>query len=146
MDENKKKLFEITIDATVENLEKVIEFIDDHLIKVGCSQKIKTEIDIAVDELFSNIANYAYRQNVGKATVKIELSDEPNEVIITFEDSGKPYNPLDKEDPDVTLPLEKRKIGGLGIYMVKKSMDDIKYEYKNDHNILKIKKNLKKEN
>ena len=146
MDENNKNLFEMTVDATLENLDKVIQFVEEHLERVGCLQKIKTEIDVAVDEIFANISSYAYSPKVGDATIKIEFDNELKEVEITFIDSGKPYNPLEKEDPDVTLPLEKRKIGGLGIYMVKKSMDDMKYEYKNNHNILKIKKKLKKEN
>ena len=98
--------------------------------------------DVAIDELFGNIAHYAYSPETGPATVGVEVRENPMAVIITFMDHGIPYDPLEKEDPDVTLSLEERQIGGLGIYMVKKSMDEITYEYKDGQNILKIKKNL----
>jgi len=100
------------------------------------------QIDIAIDELFGNIAQYAYNPEVGPATVRVEVQEDPIAVIITFIDNGMPYDPLAKEDPDVTLSAEERGIGGLGIYMVKKTMDDVTYEYKNGQNILKIKKNI----
>mgnify|MGYP003080580628 CR=1 FL=1 len=100
------------------------------------------QIDIAIDEVFSNIAHYAYHPSVGSATVKIEVIEEPMSVVITFIDGGTPYNPLEKEDPDITLSAEEREIGGLGIFMVKKSMDSIDYEYKDGQNILRIKKNI----
>jgi anti-sigma regulatory factor (Ser/Thr protein kinase) len=79
---------------------------------------------------------------VGPATIKVEVTQDPLAVVITFIDSGVPYDPLAKDDPDVTLSAEQRAMGGLGIYMVKKSMDDITYEYKNGQNILRIKKNF----
>ena len=101
-----------------------------------------TDADIAIDEVFSNITHYAYHPSVGSATVKIEVIEEPMSVVITFIDGGTPYNPLEKEDPDITLSAEEREIGGLGIFMVKKSMDSIDYEYKDGQNILRIKKNI----
>jgi anti-sigma regulatory factor (Ser/Thr protein kinase) len=100
------------------------------------------QINIAIDELFGNIAHYAYDPNVGPATVKVEVIEDPMAVIITFIDSGVPYDPLAKADPDITLSADERDFGGLGIYMVKKSMDDITYEYKDGKNILRIKKNI----
>ena len=100
------------------------------------------QIDIAIDELFGNIAHYAYNPEVGNATVRVEVSEDPLAVIVTFIDNGIPYDPLRKDDPDITLSAEEREIGGLGIYLVKKSMDEISYEYKNGQNILKIKKNI----
>ena len=103
--------------------------------------KAQMQIDIAIDELFGNIANYAYNPEIGSATVRVEVTEEPT-VIITFIDHGVPYNPLEKTDPDTSLSAEEREIGGLGIFMVKKSMDHISYEYKNGQNILRIKKNL----
>ena len=96
----------------------------------------------AIDELFGNIANYAYNPDVGPATVRVEIKREPLSVIITFIDHGVPYDPLLNRDPDTTLSAEERKIGGLGIYMVKKSMDGIRYEYKDGRNILTIEKIL----
>ena len=133
---------ELTIDATTSNISAVTDFVNEQLEVHGCSMKVQTQIDIAIDELFSNIARYAYHSEVGAATVRIELMEEPLSVVITFIDGGIPYDPLKKEDPDTTLSAEEREIGGLGIYMVKKSMDAVEYEYKDGQNILKITKNL----
>ena len=104
--------------------------------------KAQMQIAIAIDELFGNIAHYAYNPEIGQATVRVEVVEDPLSVVITFIDNGVPYDPLAKADPDTTLSAEERDIGGLGIYMVKKSMDEIAYEYKDGQNILKIKKNL----
>ena len=133
---------ELTLAATVENLETVTEFVNAQLELLDCPIKAQMQIDIAIDELFGNIAHYAYNTEVGSATVRVEVSEAPLAVIITFIDNGVPYDPLGKDDPDITLSAEEREIGGLGIYMVKKSMDEITYEYKDGQNILKIKKNI----
>jgi anti-sigma regulatory factor (Ser/Thr protein kinase) len=133
---------ELTINAAVENIETVTAFVDEQLEALGCPLKAQTQIDIAIDELFSNIAHYAYNPEVGPATVRVEVTQDPLAVVVTFIDNGKQYDPLAKEDPDVTLSAEERDIGGLGIYIVKKSMDDISYEYKDGQNILRIKKNI----
>lgn len=135
---------EFTVEAAVENIGKVTEFIDGQLEEFGCPIKAQMQIDIAVDELFGNIAHYAYDPDTGPATVQVEVRQEPMEVIITFIDNGIPFDPLARADPDITLSAEERKIGGLGIYMVKRSMDDISYEYKDGRNILKIRKLLDK--
>lgn len=135
-----KQVQEFHVDATVENIGKVTQFVDNQLEELGCPIKAQMQIDIAIDELFGNIAHYAYNPEVGPATVQVEVTDDPLAVIITFIDHGVPYDPLAKEDPDITLSIEERQSGGLGIYMVKKSMDEITYEYKNGQNILKIKK------
>ena len=133
---------ELTIAATVENIETVTDFVNEQLEALDCPMKAQMQIDIAIDELFSNIAHYAYNPEVGDATVRVEVTEDSLAVVITFIDKGVPYDPLAKDDPDTTLSAEDRKIGGLGIYMVKKSMDDITYEYKDGQNILKIKKKL----
>ena len=133
---------ELKLAATVENIEVVTDFVNEQLEALDCPMKAQMQIDIAIDELFGNIAHYAYKPEVGDATVCIEVIDDPLAVIITFIDNGVPYDPLAKADPDVTLSAEEREIGGLGIFMVKKSMDDIAYEYKDGQNILKIKKNI----
>ena len=133
---------ELNIAATVENIEVVTDFVNEQLEALDCPMKVQMQIDIAIDELFGNIAHYAYHPEVGDATVRVEVTEDPLSVVVTFIDNGVPYDPLAKEDPDTTLSVEERKIGGLGIYMVKKSMDDIAYEYKDGQNILKIKKNL----
>ena len=133
---------ELTLAATVENIETVTEFVNAQLELIDCPIKVQMQIDIAIDELFGNIAHYAYNTEVGSATVRVEVSEAPLAVIITFIDNGVPYDPLGKDDPDITLSAEEREIGGLGIYMVKQSMDEITYEYKDGQNILKIKKNI----
>ena len=133
---------ELTLSATLENVPKVTEFVDEQLEAHGCSMKAQTQIDIAIDELFSNIVHYAYHPGVGPATVRVEVLEEPLSVIITFIDQGVPYDPLSNADPDVTLSAEDREIGGLGIYIVKKNMSEITYEYKDGKNILRIRKDL----
>lgn len=133
---------ELTINATVENIPEVTAFVDEQLEAFDCPMKAQMQIDIAIDELFSNIAYYAYNPDVGPATVRVEVVEDPMAVVITFIDKGVPYDPLAREDPDTTLSAEERDLGGLGIYMVKKSMDEVTYEYKDGQNILKIKKNI----
>ena len=134
---------ELVIDASTDKLDEVIAFVDTQLENYECSMKTQMQIDIAVEEIFVNIANYAYNPEIGDATIRVEVSNEPLAVAITFLDHGKPYDPLAKEDPDVTLSAEERDIGGLGIFMTKKSMDNIRYEYKDGQNILRLKKNLR---
>ncbi|MBQ3002764.1 MAG: ATP-binding protein [Clostridia bacterium] len=133
---------ELTIAATVENIETVTDFVNEQLESLDCPPKAQMQIDIAIDELFGNIAHYAYNPEIGSATVRVEVTENPLAVVITFIDNGVPYDPLAKEDPDVTLSAEERGIGGLGIYMVKKTMDEITYEYKDGQNILSIKKKI----
>ena len=133
---------EMTVDAAIENIPAVTAFVEEQLEKYDCTMKAQMQIDIAIDELFSNIAQYAYTPKTGKATVRLEVTEDPMAVVITFIDNGVPYDPLAKEDPNVSLPADERQIGGLGIFMVKKSMDEITYEYKNGQNILTIKKHI----
>ncbi len=132
----------ITVDAVIENMDAVTGFIEEQLENMECPMKMQMQINIAVDEVFSNIANYAYGDVAGTATICVEQGLEPRSVILTFIDSGKPYNPLSAEDPDISLSAEDRQIGGLGIFMVKKIMDEVYYEYKNGQNVLKVKKYL----
>ena len=133
---------EIDITAVVENLSTVIDFVDEQLQAANCPMKIQMQIDVAVEEIFVNICNYAYSPDVGPATVRVSITDQPPMVDITFIDNGVPYDPLKREDPDISLSAEQRGIGGLGIFIVKKSMDDVKYEYRDGHNILTLKKGL----
>ena len=133
---------EMTLEATVGNIPIVTDFINTELEALECPMKAQMQIDIAVDELFGNIAQYAYDPLTGPATVRVEVDDDPMAVIITFIDHGKPYDPLAGKEPDITLNAEDREVGGLGVFLVKKTMDEITYEYKNGQNILKIRKNM----
>ena len=94
------------------------------------------------EEIFINIASYAYAPDKGRATVRVEVSGEPVSVTITFIDHGIPYDPLSRQDPDVTKSAEDREIGGLGIFLTRKIMDDLSYEYRDGKNILTLKKKL----
>lgn len=133
---------ELEIDAVAENLPQVTEFVDRRLEAAGCPARAQLQINIAVEEIFVNIANYAYAPGKGKVALRMEVTDEPVMVRITFVDYGIPYNPLAREDPDVTLSAQEREIGGLGIYMTKKIMDDVSYEYRDGQNILTMRKDL----
>ncbi len=132
---------ELKIDAKVEKLNEVLAFMDAELEAVDCPMKTQIALDIAVEEIFVNIAHYAYgAEGAGGAVLQFEIS--PEEAMITFIDEGTAYDPLAKEDPDITLSAEERPIGGLGIFMVKKSMDDVTYRREDDKNILTIRKKL----
>jgi anti-sigma regulatory factor (Ser/Thr protein kinase) len=138
----KKMKNELTLDAVIENIDVVTDFVNELLDAYHCPNKAKMQIDIAIDELFGNIAHYAYNPAKGPATVRVEVGENPLAVILTLIDQGKPFDPLSKSDPDITKNADERDIGGLGIYMVKKTMDEITYEYLNGQNILKIKKKM----
>ncbi|MBO4676328.1 MAG: anti-sigma factor antagonist [Oscillospiraceae bacterium] len=133
---------EMEIEATDENLSAVQSFVEEQLEAVGCAPRAQMQIGVAVEEIFINIAHYAYAPDKGKATVRVEVSDDPVTVTITFVDHGVPYDPLAKPDPDVALPAGERPVGGLGIFLTKKLMDDVSYEYRNGQNILTLKKKL----
>ncbi len=133
---------ELTLDAAVENLDQVLAFVDAELKAMECPAKTQMQIDVAVEELFVNIASYAYAPGTGSATLRVEPHSDPKRISITLIDSGMPYNPLARPDPDVTLPAEERQIGGLGVYMVKKSMDEVSYEYRNGKNVMTIIKKI----
>lgn len=132
----------LEIEARRENLSQVLAFVDEQLEQADCPMRSQLQIDIAVEEIFVNIASYAYNPNVGAATILTEVEQDPLTVTLTFMDSGVPYDPLAKADPDVSLSAEERQIGGLGIFMVKKSMDEVRYRYENGQNILTLKKKL----
>ena len=133
---------EMEIEALAENLPEVQAFVNEHLKATDCPPKAKMQIALAVEEIFINIASYAYAPDKGKATVRVEVSEDPVTVTITFVDHGMPYDPVAREDPDISLPAEQRDAGGLGIFMTKKVMDDVSYEYRDGQNILTLKKNL----
>ncbi len=118
----------------------MLAFVDAELETLDCGMRVITQIDVAVEEIFVNISSYAYDPEIGAATIRVEVTDEPVSVVISFIDNGKPYDPLAKSDPNLKIPIKERKKGGLGIFMVKKSMDDVTYEYKDGQNILTIKK------
>ena len=129
---------EIIIEAKIENLYKVMDFINSALDSGNCTAKLKNDINIAVEELFINVASYAYNSR-GGVIVGIDIDDS---ITLKIADSGKPFNLLEKTDPDISKPIMEREIGGLGILMVKKLMDDISYEYIDNKNVLTLRKRI----
>lgn len=129
---------EITLDANAESIASLTAFVEEYLEPFEGSMKAVTQISVAIDELVSNIVNYSGAKNY---TVRIDVS-ESKVATLTFIDAGIPYNPLQKDDPDITLSAEERKIGGLGIFLVKKTMDDVRYSRENEKNVLTIEKQL----
>lgn len=132
---------EMTAIAEVEKLDDVLAFLDSFLEENECPMKTQIQLDVALEEMFVNVCNYAYTPNKGNVTISLSLASDPRGVLVTLTDSGVPYNPLLKEDPDTTLAAEDREIGGLGIFMVKKSMDEVFYEWTNNQNIFTMRKN-----
>lgn len=123
--------------AADEELPNVLSFVEQELEKMECPMKICMQITVSVEEIFVNIAHYAYDGKSGKMKLGIRAEDD-GEVLIRFSDRGMPFDPLGKADPDIMLSADDRQIGGLGIYMVKKTMDNVKYKYENGQNVLTI--------
>ncbi len=135
---------ELTIEAIPENLQQVFDFIIPKMEATGCDKKTIRTCKLCAEEIFTNIASYAYDPKVGyvKVGVDIETVPPPIKLVFSFTDEGVPYDPLSHEDPDLEADLSERQIGGLGIFLVKDKMDDMTYEYKDGKNILRIVKNL----
>ena len=133
---------EIEVDATVDNLDLVNGFVEELLTSLDCSMKLEMQLSLVVEEIFVNIASYAYEGKTGKAVVQGGVEKDSATVKLVFIDEGMPYNPLEKEDPDISLSAEERGIGGLGIFLVKKNVDDISYEHKDGKNILTLWKKM----
>lgn len=133
-------MLEKKFEAKENNLAEVLQFVENELETKELPMKLSMQISVCVEEIFTNIARYAYSEKEEDVTLGISYSDD--ELIMRFVDHGMPFDPLAKKDPDVTLSAEERDIGGLGIFIVKKTMDDVKYEYKNGKNVLTIRKKI----
>lgn len=133
---------ELTLPAKTELLDTVTGFVLARLKENGCSEEDQMIIAIAAEEIFVNIAHYAYGPDGGEATVRFRMDKAASTAEISFSDRGTPYNPLARQDPDISLGAEERSIGGLGIFMVKESMDGTQYEFKDGANILTIRKKI----
>ena len=127
---------ELTIDAKVENLHHVTGLVEELLEELGCSMSFQLQFTVAVEEMFVNIASYAYGDKTGKAVIQLELTEDPKGICITFTDFGVAFDPLKRQEPDVTLPASKRAVGGLGIFMARKNTDQMDYRYEDGKNIL----------
>lgn len=131
----------LTVLALPGNLERVQEFVGE-AAGDDCSLKTRMQLDLAVEEIFINICSYAYAPDVGDAEIRVRSMEEPAAVVMVFSDWGVPYNPLEKEDPDVTVLASERQVGGLGIFLTKKVMDELRYEYRDGKNLLTLVKRL----
>ena len=126
----------ITIPAQIDKLDVLQDFIS----ALMPDEKVLNNVLIAAEEIFVNIAHYAYTPDTGDVFVDADINQ--NHIILEFRDSGKPYDPVNRIDPDTSLSAEEREIGGLGIFMVKKLMDEVRYEYRDGENCLTICKNM----
>ena len=133
---------EQTFLAKVENLNDVLGFVEQTLEGFECSMKIQTAICVAIEELFVNVAHYAYPDGEGDMTLSIGFEEESRTVTFRMTDKGIPFDPLKKPDPDITLSAEERDIGGLGIFITKKTMDSVHYANENGENILTMHKKI----
>lgn len=133
---------ELTLEATREHLGDALAFLEAKLEEMDCPLRAQMQISVAADELLSNIVNYAYPDKTGTFTLRVEAADDPPGAVLTFSDEGIPYDPLSQAEPDVSLPAEERAIGGLGIFLVRKTMDEVAYRYEDGKNILRIRKDF----
>lgn len=131
-------MLEITVKASVDEIRTATDFVNRQLTLAGCDEWFRIQIDVAIDEILGNIARFAYRQEAGSATVRFDTENDPRSVVLTFIDSGPPYDPSTAAVPEISLPARERAIGGLGLFMVRKIMDDLSYSYRNGQNILTV--------
>ncbi len=137
-----KPLTERIFKAEEKNIDSVIDFTQSELARADCPVKLQTSVCVAIEEIFVNIAKYAYPDSEGTAKISIDINEKTNIASFIISDNGIAFDPLKKDDPDITLPAEKREIGGLGIFIVKKTMDSVGYTRKNGENILTMTKKL----
>ena len=135
---------EFKYEAILTNLATLMAETDTILEQFECPFKVQTQVDVSVDEVFTNICSYAYPSQTGSVSVLIKVYEKPKRIAISFIDEGVPYNPLEKEEPDITLSADERPIGGLGIFMVKRMMDEMDYEYSEGKNVLTLLKIIEK--
>lgn len=133
---------ELTVEARDEQLAVVQDFVQELLDSAGVSLKAQMQISIAVEEIFVNISHYAYTPNIGSATIRIRITENPPELTLVFLDRGIPYDPTKAESPDLSLPADEREVGGLGIFMTKQLVDKVSYEYRDGQNILTLLRRL----
>ena len=130
---------EITIPAEKNNIDTINKFIDSEFKNYNYSEEFIRQIKIIVDEIFTNISSYAYTSDYSNSkNMKLTIDQNPDEILLRFEDSGVPYNPLLSKTPNITLSVEERNIGGLGLFLAKNMSDNIDYKYEHGKNILTI--------
>ena len=131
-----------TFPAKVDALSDVLGFVDQTLESYECPMKIQMAICVAIEEVFVNVAHYAYGDGEGDVTFSIGFNAQSREITFRMTDKGTPFDPLQKPDPDITLSAEDREIGGLGIFITKKTMNTVTYAYENGENVLTMIKKI----
>ena len=142
IDRRGRSMKQLTVPARRDRLDDVLAFIEGELLAAGCPAKARLQLSLAAEEVFVNIADYAYGGGEGEATVSMDVSGNPPVATVIFSDEGAPHDPLEKQDPDVTLPVDDREIGGLGIFLMKKSVDEVRYRREDGRNLLTLTKAL----
>ncbi len=140
-----KKSLKLDVEANPDQMPKVLHFVEEQMRPLRFSVTERSLMKMSVEEIFMNVADYAYGNEEGRVQVIAEANAGENALELTFIDRGQPFDPLSKEDPDVTLPGKERKQGGLGIFLAKSQMDDMIYTYKEEKNMLYMKKIFKGE-
>lgn len=128
--------------ADVQKLPDVMAFAEGHLAAANCTARMQMAIAVALEEIFVNIAHYAYPNGTGSVRIAFDFDENSRTVSLCLADQGIPFNPLEKPAPDITLPAEERPIGGLGILITIKTMDEVSYRYENGENILTMRKKI----
>ena len=128
--------------AKTEALSDVLGFVDETLEKYDCPMKIQTAVCVAIEEVFVNVARYAYKTEGGEVSLSIGFDEQSRTVTFRMADKGVAFDPLKRPDPDITLSADEREIGGLGIFITKKTMDSVVYAYENGENILTMTKKI----
>ena len=131
-----------TFPAKTEALSDVLGFVEQMLDSFACPMKLQTALCVAIEEVFVNIAHYAFGEGEGDMTLGIGFDEESRTITFRMSDQGAPFDPLQRPDPDITLSAEDREIGGLGIFITKKTMDAVTYAYENGENILTMMKKI----
>jgi anti-sigma regulatory factor (Ser/Thr protein kinase) len=135
-------MHKLILTAKIENLNKVFDFLDAQLSSLAYNMKAKLQLELSIEEAYVNISKYAYTSDKGEVEILSSVDEDPLQITVQFVDSGIPYNPLKTEDPDLCTDTEEKELGGLGIFLIKKNVDNIKYKYHNGKNILTLQKKL----
>jgi anti-sigma regulatory factor (Ser/Thr protein kinase) len=138
------KEYSFELKSSLDELDQLCQNLETFGKKFGLSKKLIFEINLALDELFTNIISYGFKDNQ-EHTIKVTLKPQNDELCLCIEDDGKPFNPIDFETPNVSCSVEECKIGGLGIHIMKKLMDEVCYERCGDKNVLNLKKKIEAE-
>jgi anti-sigma regulatory factor (Ser/Thr protein kinase) len=136
---------QLTVKAVLDNLERMLEFVTNAARNAGATKTLQNTLRLVCEEALVNVINYAYPGSEGELTITADIRPVPPAIVLEIADSGFAFNPLDRPDPDTTLPAGQRQIGGLGIFIIKKNMDKVAYRREGGRNVLTMEKRLVKQ-